>query len=128
MASPSNAGPMTQRSWPSPAKGAPIQIVERPRDPGLTHPWRQKELHQQVNLMLGPNRRLGLGDLQAVIAAHQVKRRPEWFYRGAVAGSPGQYSLAFAEWLIQRIEQDASFLAASRASARQAAIAGRERD
>jgi hypothetical protein len=106
-------------------EGTPIQIVERPRDSAITHPWRQKELLPEVNARLGPGLAITLGQLQAVVAAHDVKGRPEWFFRGSVRGSPGQYSPAFADWLADRVRNDAEFVSRSLESVRTATAARR---
>jgi Protein of unknown function (DUF3644)/EC042_2821-lke REase len=102
----------------SSSAGTAVRIVERSRDPGITHPWRQKELVAELISMVPSGRRITTGDVQAVVAAHDVKHRSEWFYQGSVKGSPGQYSRLFAEWFKAQLERDSDFLAKSRASAR----------
>lgn len=94
--------------------GAPTSIVTMPRDPGDLYPYRQTELLDVLNSELQPSSPITSGDVQAVVATEKVKRRSEWFYRGRVPGSPGQYSRAFAEWFMDLYRSDPSFLLKAR--------------
>ena len=98
------------------------QIVEVPKDPCITHPYRQKEAIEEINHILSergcsPGRDVSRytqqyykypkiiheGDIQRVSRACGARKRPEFFYQGSVPGSPGQYSQAFVDWILREI-------------------------
>ena len=90
--------------------GSPARLIEVARDPSRDYPYRQKDLVAELNSRLGRTRQLTTHDAQAVIAVEQVKQRREWFYQGAVKGSPPQYSRRFADWFEARVRQDPAWL------------------
>ena len=94
--------------------GEPTRIVEVPKDPSKSHPYRQKELLQQVGRRL----QINSYDIQCVNKVYGIKKRPEFFYQGKVKNSPVQYSHAFVDWLVERREQDEQFFAKTRARAK----------
>ena len=98
-------------------KGAAVTTLRVARDPATDFPHRQKELAGRLLADLEP-RRITTGDIQAVVAAHGVKKRPEWFYQGRVTGSPGQYSELFARWFVSQVSRDPEFLAKARSKYR----------
>ena len=95
--------------------GAVVQVA---KDPGVTHPYRQKELVAALNSDLVGKALVNQFDIQSFNRAHGVKKKPEWFYQGKVKGSPSQYSEAFKDWILARYAQDATFFERSRASAK----------
>jgi hypothetical protein len=70
--------------------GAPIGVVEVPKDPSKTHPHRQKEVITEVSAVLDGAGPINQYDIQCVIKVYDVRKRPEFYYRGAVQGSPSQ--------------------------------------
>ncbi len=92
-------------------------IVQVAKDPGTTHPFRQKELVLAVNDALGGAALINQFDIQCMDKAHAVKKRAEWYYKGRVAGSASQYSEAFKNWLVDRFAQDQEFFRKARTSA-----------
>lgn len=86
---------------PGPKGDNLTQIVQVPKDPGTSHPFRQKEVLEQLKSKI-PNVQINKHDLKCVNAAYNVKSRPEYFYKGKVKGSPSQYSQAFVEWLARQ--------------------------
>ena len=94
--------------------GEPTRIVEVPKDPSKSHPYRQKELLEQVAERLQINSH----DIQCVNKVYGIKNRPDFFYQGKVKNSPGQYSHAFVDWLVERREQDEQFFPKTRARAK----------
>jgi hypothetical protein len=91
------------------ASGTNTKLVEVPKDPSKTHPHLQKGVIARVNTELGGEKVLNQYDIQCVVKVFGVKKRPEHFYQGSVSGSPGQYSGAFVEWLIQQFNKDNDF-------------------
>jgi hypothetical protein len=101
----------------TPGSGAvAVQIVEVPKDPSKTHPLRQKEVIQSLKAAV-PGININQHDIQCVVRVHGVLKRPEYFYRGTVKGSPSQYSSAFVNWLVQQYSSDPQFFAKGRAAA-----------
>ena len=98
--------------------GEPTQILEIPKDPSVSHPFRQKELIEEVNSQLG-DQEINQYDIQSVNDVYGLKNRPDFFYQGKVAGSPGQYSQACADWLVTRFQRDNLFFQNARDQRRQ---------
>lgn len=96
--------------------GEPTQIVEIPKDPSTTHPYRQKEFLKEVNETLQTD--INKYDIQCVNNEFGMKAQPKYFYQGQVKGSPGQYSKEFVEFLINRYRQDKRFFEKVRAKAK----------
>jgi len=94
-------------------------LIEVPKDPAKTHPYRQKELVDAVREELPEGVVFNTHDVQCLVKVHSIKRRPEWYYKGTVPGSPSQYSEAFRDWIVNRHKQDAGFLTETRAEARE---------
>ena len=97
--------------------GETTQIVEVAKDPGITHPYRQKEVIAIVNEVLQTE--INQFDIQCVNKVGGIKTRREYFYQGRVQGSPGQYSQAFVDWIITRYRQDNGFFKNTRAKAKE---------
>jgi hypothetical protein len=99
------------------AAGTAVRIVEIPKDPSKSHPYRQKEVKEMV---AGAVRGLTINqyDIQCVNKAYSVKKRPEYFYQGKVKGCPAQYSQAFVDWLILQHERDGAFFAKAQAKSK----------
>ncbi len=100
-----NEGDITLSSGSSTEKFT--RIIEIPKDPSKSHPFRRKEV---IDLML---KKLGLvvnqHEIQSVINFYQIKKKPEFFYKGDVPGSPSQYSQALVDWLINKYQVDQQF-------------------
>lgn len=78
----------------------------------VTHPYRQKELVEEVNRRLPRDRPINSYDFQAI--KHTVDVDPDFVHLPRFGTS--QYSQAFADWLVERIERDGGFVARARAS------------
>ena len=96
------------------ADGQPTRIVEVPKDPSNSHPLRQKELLELVGERLQVNQH----DIQCANKVYRIKDRREFFYQGKVKNSPGQYSHAFVEWLVEKHGQNDQFFLKTRAQAK----------
>lgn len=96
------------------AKGnSPTQVVQVPKDPGASHPFRQKEVLERLKSKIS-NAEINRYDLRCVNAVYKIKSRPEYFYQGKVKGSPSQYSQAFVEWLVRQYEKKSDFFVKAR--------------
>jgi hypothetical protein len=98
-----------QSSDPS---ATPIRITDDPTAPGYqlvdpdkTHPWRQKELLQELNKSL-PSK-ISSFDLLAARRVHGTDDDPNFVYKPHFGSK--QYSPAFAKWLLERHSTDPKF-------------------
>ena len=96
------------------AEGKTGAVVHVAKDPSSTHPYRQKDLVVEINKALNGVKTINSYDIQSINRKHKVKKKAEWFYQGAVVGSPSQYSKAFVEWVIERFGQDKNFFVKAR--------------
>ncbi len=92
--------------------GVPILIVRDPKDPGTTHPLRQKDVIKEMRATFPL---INQYDIQSVNETHKIKSKSEYFYQGKVPGSPSQYSHAFVNWLTEQYKRDTEFFAKARA-------------
>jgi len=100
------------------AGGTHTQVIEVPKDPGASHPFRRKEVLEKINEDL-PGVNINQFDIQCVNKVYRIRKRAEYFYQGRVKGSPAQYSQRFVDWLLQQYGQDSSFFLNARNKARQ---------
>jgi hypothetical protein len=98
--------------------GTTIGIVEVPKDPGKTHPYREKELIDEVNAKLGSVASINQYDIRCIVKVYQIKKRPEFHYKGRVLGSPTQYSPRFVDWILHKHDADSQFFVKTRQKAR----------
>jgi hypothetical protein len=98
--------------------GMTAKIIEVPKDPGGTHPYRQKEVIEQVNAALGNRMHLNQFDIQCILKIYGLRKRSEFYYKGSVTGSPAQYSKAFVDWLLKEYAKDSGFFEKARAKVR----------
>jgi hypothetical protein len=89
--------------------GEPARVVEVAKDSSRTHPYRQKEAIAEINAALGGKWKINQHDIQCICKVHGVKKRPDFYYKGGVPGSPNQYSQAFVHWVIEQFEKDPDF-------------------
>ena len=99
-----------------PTGSEPVQIVESPKDPFSTHPYRQKDVIVEVNKALPID--INSYDIQCVNRVHRIKTRQEFFFQGKIPRSPGQYSQAFVDFLTDRYSQDERFFKKTRAESK----------
>lgn len=98
--------------------GTATHVVEVPKDPSRTHPYRQKEVITEIKAQLGGANSVNQYDLQCVIKVYGVRQRPEFYYKGTVQGNPSQYSREFVEWLVKQCKNDDTFFTKARQNAR----------
>lgn len=97
--------------------GATVGIVEVPKDPSKSHPYRQMEVVARLNADLN-DWKINPFDVQSIVKAYGVKSRPEFYYLSSVRNSSPQYSEAFIEWIIDQYQRDPTFFTASRRKAK----------
>lgn len=98
--------------------GEPLRKVEVAKDSSKTHPHRQKELIEQVKAILGNGIIFNQHDVQCILKAHNIQKRPEFYYQSGVKGSPKQYSHQLAEWIAKKYQQDSDFFETARKEAK----------
>ena len=76
----------------------------------LTHPYRQKELIAEVNRRLPDEHAINSYEFQGIKHTYDID--PDFVHLPRFGTN--QYSEAFVEWLVDRIERDPEFLAAAR--------------
>lgn len=96
-------------------QGEHSRIIEVPRDPSSSHPFREKEVVESAK---AAGLRVNQHDIRCVNKVYNIKKRNEYFYQGKVKGSPGQYSQGFVDWLIERYRGDDQFFQNTRAKAK----------
>jgi hypothetical protein len=109
------------------ASSSVMGIVEVAKNPCKTHPYREKELIQDVNARLKGQSQINQHDVRCVVKVYRVKDRSEHFYQGTVPGSPGQYSRVFADWLLGQWKKDGQFFSKARQRARAATTSLKDR-
>lgn len=77
----------------------------------ITHPYRQKELIAEVNARVPEEQAINAYEFLAVRRTNEID--PEFVHRPRFGTN--QYSQAFVEWLVERIERDAEFIERARA-------------
>src|SRR4051794_4900387 len=76
----------------------------------VTHPYRQKELIAEVNGRLPEERAINAYEFQAVRRTNDID--PDFVHRPRFGTN--QYSQAFVDWLVERIDRDPQFIQRAR--------------
>jgi hypothetical protein len=92
--------------------GKEALIVEVPKDPNKTHPYRRKELTEVVNRKLKGKQIISPYDISCIKTIYNLESRAEFVYLPKFS-SP-QYSNAFADWITKRITSNDSFITQTR--------------
>jgi Schlafen, AlbA_2 len=92
-------------------KSAPLF---RAVDWDVTHPYRQKELLQEVNARLPDGAEVNAYDIQSVRRVHEIddQTRPDFVHRPRFGWF--QYSPDFVDWLVAQRERDPAFFSKAR--------------
>jgi hypothetical protein len=102
--------------------GTPTGIVQIPKDPSTSHPYLRKDVIAKIKgkyTALADIKDGVIGyDIRGVVKVHNVKNRPEYYYKGKVNGSPTQYSDSFVRWLFKELDEDNEFFTKTREKAR----------
>jgi len=108
-------------------KATPIRITDDPSAPGYqlvdpdkTHPWRLKELVEEINRSV--QTAITSYDLQAVRKLHGTDKNPNFVYEHKFGSK--QYSPAFAKWILEHYSADPSFFEKCRAAIQPARTTG----
>jgi Putative DNA-binding domain/EC042_2821-lke REase len=84
-------------------------------DPDITHPYRQKELIEEVNKRLPSKEQINSWDIQSVKRVHEIDpaHRPDFARQGKFDLAP-QYSEDFAGWLVDQYNRNNLFFVRAR--------------
>lgn len=118
--------------WQSDDSNAtPIRITDNPRapeyrsiEPNKTHPWRGKELLQEVNQSLPI--KITSHDLLVVRRTRDIDRERNFVYKPTF--SSAQYSPAFANWLVDQHKEDPTFFGKCRLAFKKSSFASVKED
>lgn len=91
-----------------------IGIVEVPKDPSKTHPYRRKEVLKMVNEAIQGTTKFTSHDFTCIVKIHNIKSHLEFHYQGAISGSIMQYSHEFVEWIVKQYNKDPNFFIKAR--------------
>jgi hypothetical protein len=89
----------------------PHAPLYRAVDFDVTHPYRQKELIAEANSRLPEERAINAYEFLAVRRTNEID--PDFVHRPRFGTN--QYSQAFVDWLVERIERDHEFIERARA-------------
>jgi hypothetical protein len=89
----------------------PHAPLYRAVDFDVTHPYRQKELIAEANSRLPEERAINAYEFLAVRRTNEID--PDFVHRPRFGTN--QYSQAFVDWLVERIERDPEFIERARA-------------
>ena len=101
-----------------PIDGTATKVVEVPKDPSASHPFRLKEVIEQVRTDF-PDARINQHDFRCINKVYSIKTRPDFWYQGKIPGSPSQYSPAFVGWVIEQSRRDPEFFRKTRDKAKE---------
>lgn len=95
-------------------QGEKILPVHIPKDAATTHPYRMRELLNEVKVQTSGTFCPSTGDIAAVRYAYEIEKKQAFFYQSGIKNVQKQYSNEFVEWLIERHTKDAKFLPMAR--------------
>lgn len=96
--------------------GKETLMVEVPKSPDKTHPYRQKEVLELVNEKLVKTPPVNQFDMQCVRKIHNIASRSEFYYKSKFA--PPQYSPQFVDWIIKQATESPDFFIRARHKAK----------
>jgi len=88
-------------------RGKEAVLVEVPKNPDTTHPYRQKDVIAAVNPRITAPHAINSYDLLCVRKVHNIEPKAEFYYKSKFA-SP-QYSGAFVDWIVEQFEKNPDF-------------------
>jgi EC042_2821-lke REase len=95
--------------------GTTAKVVVVPKDSGQTHPYRRKEVVEQVNGRLSGRVQISGYDIQCVVNSFGIRSRSDYYYQGSVPTSPVQYSREFVDLIVEQFRNNGGFFESARA-------------
>lgn len=99
--------------------GTGAVVVEVPKNPDTTHPYRQKDVVSAVNARLGGKCFINSYDVQCMRKVHKIDAKTEFYYKSKFA-SP-QFSGAFVDWIVEEYEKNPQFFEVAKAKSKEQA-------
>lgn len=87
-------------------------IIERPRSPDATHPYRRKEVIELVNDKLQGSHKINQYDVDCVRKVFKIESNSEFYYKDKF--SPKRYSSGFVDWIVRRARRNPEFFSRTR--------------
>jgi hypothetical protein len=91
-------------------------IIERPRSPDVTHPYRRKEVIELVNDRLQGSHIIKGYDINCVREVFKIESKSEFYYKDKF--SPRRYSNEFVDWIVRRARRNRDFFNQTRRRAK----------
>jgi hypothetical protein len=88
--------------------GAPIQVIEKAKDPAKTHPLYEADAIAAIRSRIPDSCRFNSYSFQAMCEYLEVRKREAWFYKLGLQGARSQYSHALVDEMARRIIKDPS--------------------
>lgn len=89
-------------------------IIEVPRDPSLTHPFRQLDCINQVREKSSKDTRFNSYDFQAILNKEKIRGNGKYHYRYAAFGN-NSYSPELVDYIVNKIQANSNYLSDTRA-------------
>jgi len=97
--------------------GKEALILEVPKDPDKTHPYRQGNVIELVNQNLGGEKVINSFDIQCIKRVYNVSSQAQFYYMSKLFLSP-QYSSQFVDWIVKRATRNPNFFIRTRFKAK----------
>lgn len=95
--------------------GQEAVIIERPRSPDVTHPYRRKEVIEMVNDKLQGSHIITGYDINCVRKLFNIESKSEFYYKDKF--SPRRYSIGFVDWIVKQARRNPDFFKRTRRGA-----------
>ena len=89
-------------------------IIEVPKDPSLTHPYRQIDCINQIKEKISKEIRFNSYDFQAILNKEKLKGNNKYHYRYKAFGN-NSYSPELVDFIVNKIQANPNYLADARA-------------
>jgi len=96
--------------------GQEAVIIERPRSPDVTHPYRRKEVIELVNGKLQGSCTVNSYDFDCVKKVFNIESNSEFYYKDK--WSPKRYGRGFVDWIVRRAQRNPEFFSRTRRRAK----------
>jgi len=97
--------------------GQETVIIEKPRSPDATHPYRGKEVIILVNNKLQGIHKINTHDITCIRKVYEITSKPEFYYEDKF--SPRRYSGKFVDWIMMQARKNPNFFTQTRYKAKQ---------
>ena len=89
-------------------------VIEVPKDPSLTHPYRQIDCINQIKERIQEGIRFNSYDFQAILNKDKLKGNNKYHYRYKAFGN-NSYSPELVDFMVNKIQSNPNYLSEARA-------------